>query len=164
MAEQNITPARPRRLWRIVLVISLALNLAVVGVVAGSVVSGRFGDGPPRSFDLGLGAMSRALAPQERREIGRNLRQNRVLRDVDLRGRVDDIVAALQQDPFDEAALRVLLAEQAARVSEVQGKAQDAFVAVVLDMSPERRAIFANELREELVKDRPNRKRGQSGG
>lgn len=164
MVDEDSSPAKPRRLWRIVLVISLALNLAVVGLVAGSVVSGRFGDGPPRSFDLGLGPMSRALAPEERRDIGRNLRQNRVLRDVDLRGRVDGIVAALKQDPFDEDALRVLLAEQAARMSDVQGKAQDAFVAVVLDMSPERRAIFADQLREELAKDRPNRQRGKSGG
>ena len=164
MVEQDNTPAKPKRLWRIVLVISLALNLCVVGLIGGALVSGRLGDGPPRSFDLGLGPMSRALAPEERRDIGRSLRQDRVLRNVDLRGRVDRIVATLKQDPFDEAALRMLLDEQAARLSEVQGKAQDAFITVLSEMTPERRAIFADQLREELAKDRPNRQRAPSGG
>lgn len=164
MAETDNAIAKPKRLWRVVLAISLALNLAVVGIIAGSIVSGRFGDGPPRSFDLGLGPMSRALEPKERRDIGRNLRENRVLRDYDLRGRVDGIVAALQAEPFDEAALRALLAEQASRVANVQVKAQDAFVAVVADMTPERRAIFAETLREELSKVRPPRERAPSGG
>ena len=164
MAVTDNATAKPKRLWRVVLVVSLALNLAVVGIIAGSIVSGRFGDGPPRSFDLGLGPMSRALEPKERRDIGRNLRENRVLRDYDLRGRIDGIVAALQAEPFDEAALRALLAEQASRVANVQVKAQDAFVAVVADMTPERRAIFAETLREELSKVRPPRERAPSGG
>ncbi|MDP5085133.1 MAG: periplasmic heavy metal sensor [Yoonia sp.] len=163
MADQEKQAAKPSRLWRSVLVLSLALNLAVVGVVAGAVISGRFGDGPPRSFDLGLGPVTRALTQDERREIGRALRRDRGLRSFDLRGRVSAMVAAIQAEPFDEAALRGLMAEHAARVSEVQAKAQDAFVDMISQMSPERRAAFADQLIQELSRDRPERTRPSGG-
>ncbi len=125
MDNDKTPPVRPRRLWRIVLVASLALNLAVGGIVAGSVVSGRLGKGPPRSFDLGLGPIARALEPQERRAIGRNLRQNRALRDLDLRGRVDEVIALLRAEPFDPQALEALMDQQAAEVAGFQARAQD---------------------------------------
>ena len=109
MDDQQKIRARPRRIWQIVLVCSLALNLAVAGVVVGSFASGRLGEGPPRSFDLGLGPISRALAPQERREVGRSLRRDSVMRDFDLRGRVSGMVRALKADPFEPERLRAYL-------------------------------------------------------
>ncbi len=163
MADQEPQRAKPVRLWRIVLVLSLAMNLAVVGVVAGSVISGRFGDGPPRSFELGLGPVTRALTQEERRDIGRALRRDGELRRFDLRGRVAAMVDALQAEPFDAAVLRGLMAEQSARVSAVQTKAQDAFVDTVTQMTPERRAAFAEQLREELARARPERARTSGG-
>lgn len=163
MAEDNTPSQKPNRMWRIALVLSLALNLAVVGIVVGSYASGRVGDGPPRSFDLGLGPVSRALLPEERREIGRNLRQNRVMRDVDLRDRVDGMSAVLRAEPFDPEALRVLMDDQAAQISNVQAKAQDAFLAQIAAMTPERRRMFADQLLQEMSKDR-RRRSDNSGG
>lgn len=157
MADQDIQTAKPRRLWRIVLVLSLAMNLAVVGMVAGAVVSGRFGDGPPRSFDLGLGPVTRALTPDERRDIARALRHDGALRRFDLRARVSAMVDAIAAEPFDAAGLRVLMAEQATRVSAVQARAQDAFVETVSQMSAERRAAFAAQLAQELSRARADR-------
>ena len=163
MADPEM-PQKPKRIWKFVFALSLALNLAVVGIVAGAVISGRVGDGPPRNIELGLGPMIRSLAPQERRDILRDLRQARVLRDLDPRGRVEGIVTTLKAEPFDEAALRAILSEQAARVGNLQATAQDAFVAVVLEMTPERRATFADQLREESAKERPRPTRPASGG
>lgn len=163
MAEDSTPSQKPNRMWRIALVLSLALNLAVVGIVVGSYASGRVGDGPPRSFDLGLGPVSRALLPEERREIGRNLRQNRVMRDVDLRARVDGMSAVLRAEPFDPEALRVLMDDQAAQISNVQAKAQDAFLAQIAAMTPERRRMFADQLLQEMSKDR-RRRSDNSGG
>ena len=85
MADKTPQASRPGRLWKIVLVVSLALNLAVAGLVIGAAIKGRFGDGPPRSFDLGAGPISRALEPEERRQIMRDLRQDRALRDFNPR-------------------------------------------------------------------------------
>lgn len=163
MADQQVTAARPSRLWKVVLVCSLALNLAVAGVVVGSMASGRFGDGPPRSFNLGIGPMARALSPQERREVGRSLRQDRVLRDVDLRGRVNGMVDALKADPFVPEALRVFLDAQNAQMSNVQGKAQDALLDTIAQMTHARRQEFADQLHEELSKARPRSARPSGG-
>lgn len=163
MADDNTLTQRPSRLWRIVLALSLALNLAVVGLVVGSLASGRMGDGPPRSFDLGLGPVSRALSQEERRDIGRSLRQDRVLRDFDFRDRINGMTDILTTEPFDPDALAVLMDAQAARITSVQAKAQDAFLEQIVAMTPERRRAFADQLMQEMSKDRPRRE-SRSGG
>ena len=159
MVDQKIEKARPSRLWRTVLALSLALNLAVVGVVVGSALSGRFGDGPPRSFDLGIGPVSRALEPEERREIGRNLRREGGMRSSDLRGRSDGIVAALKAEPYDPDALRTLMEAQATNLMDFQARAQAATLDQINAMTPERRRAFADQLAEELSRLKPRRTR-----
>jgi len=157
MAEEQTSIGRPNRLWRIVLVLSLALNLAVVGMVVGTAVSGRLGDGPPRSFDLGLGPVSRALAPQERREIGRNLRRDGGMQNSGLRDRVNGIVAALKADPYDPEVLQALMDAQAASMMDIQARAQAATLDQISAMTPERRQAFADQLAEELSRIKPRR-------
>jgi len=157
MAEEQTSIGRPNRLWRTVLVLSLALNLAVVGMVVGTAVSGRLGDGPPRSFDLGLGPVSRALAPQERREIGRNLRRDGGMQNSGLRDRASDIVAALKADPYDPEALQALMDAQAASMMDIQARAQAATLDQISAMTPERRRAFADQLAEELSRIKPRR-------
>ena len=164
MVDQPQTAGKSGRLGRIILVCSLALNLAVLGVIGGALFTGRAGDGPPRSFDLGISPVARALAPQERREVGRSLRRDRVMRDLDLRGRSDAMVDALRADPYDPAVFRALLQERSAQLARVQDKAQDAFLDVINAMTPERRAAFADQLLQEMSKDRPRRAAPQSGG
>ncbi len=163
MAEGKQATPRPSRLWRTVLVVSLALNLAVVGIVIGTVVSGRAGDGPPRSFDLGIGPIARALEPQERRAIGRSLRQDRGLHGVDFRERVNGMVAALKAEPFDAEALRAILDEQAASIVTIQAKAQAATLDQIIAMTPERRHAFADQVREQLSRAKPPREGGSGG-
>lgn len=163
MADDATQPSKPSRLWKIVLVCSLALNLAIAGMVGGAMLSGRVGDGPPRSFDLGLGAVARALTPEERRDIGRSLRRDRDFRNFDLRGRVANMVDAIKADPFDPNALRSLMAEQSARMADVQSRAQDAFVATISGMSAERRAQFADQLANELSRERRPKLRASGG-
>ncbi|WP_108815329.1 periplasmic heavy metal sensor [Loktanella sp. Alg231-35] len=163
MAENPSLPAKPRRIWKIVLVLSLALNLAVAGIVVGSVASGRAGPDGPRNFDLGVGPMTRALNREERRTLSRNLRESRALRDLNPRERIGGLVAALQAEPFDPAALQTQLEEQSQKMDGVQMQAQAAFLALVSDMTPERRQAFAAQLSEELSRPRPFRER-RSGG
>ncbi|EBA12488.1 periplasmic heavy metal sensor [Roseobacter sp. CCS2] len=163
MVEDKRPTTRPSRLWRIVLVVSLALNLAVVGIIVGAIVSGRAGDGPPRSFDLGIGPIARALEPQERQAIGRSLRQDRALRSLDLRGRAADMVETLRAQPFDPEALRALMADQAANVAGLQAKAQDATLEQIIAMTPDRRRAFADQVAEELSRIRAPRLRNSGG-
>jgi uncharacterized membrane protein len=159
MAEEQTAKARPGRIWRTVLVLSLALNLAVLGVVVGSVASGRVGDGPPRSFDLGIGPVSRALEPEERREIGRNLRRDGSMRSADLRNSVNGIVTALKAEPYDPEVLRILMDAQAASMMDIQARAQAATLEQISAMTPQRRRAFADQLEEELSRIKPRRTR-----
>ena len=143
-----------------VLVLSLALNLAVAGMVAGSALSGRFGDRPPRSYDFGLGPVARALDPKERREIGMALRRDGALRELDLRGNAAAMIAALRANPFDPALLQDLMAAQAGQMALLQRNAQAALVDQITLMSPERRAAFADRLVDELSRGRDRRSGG----
>ena len=164
MADEKMKSAKPSRVWRIVLVCSLGLNIAVAGVIGGSIVTGQFSNGPPRSFDLGLGPVASALLPSERRDVGRSLRQDRGLRGMDLRERADTMVATLKAEPFDPDAFRTLLEVQATQAADVQDGARTAFVAAITQMTPDRRGAFADQLADELSKERPRRLRGNSGG
>jgi uncharacterized membrane protein len=153
--------AKPRPIWRWVLIGSLALNLAVVGMLGGALVSGRFGDGPQGRVDLGLGPFARAMADDDRRAIGRQLRQMRDLRAADLRAPVQAMAAALRADPFDPAQLAALMAAQADALAQVQGRAQSVVLARIAAMTPAQRADFADRLEQEL---RHGRGSARSGG
>ena len=100
MAEPTPTPPKPARLIRIVLVVPLSLNLAVAGILIGAASSGRWKGGPPPNFEVALGPITRALAPEERRDIRRSLIQDRALRDLNLRSGMAEVLAALQADPL----------------------------------------------------------------
>ncbi|MFO8126515.1 periplasmic heavy metal sensor [Yoonia sp.] len=163
MAEGKMPASRPVRLWRIVLVLSLALNLAIAGMVTGAVVSGRAGDGPLRSFDLGIGPIARALEPQERRAVRRSLREDRGLRGMDFRERMNGVVEALKAEPFDPDALRALMAEQAADIEGIQAKAQAATLDQIIAMTPERRRAFADQVMEELSRAGGSREPASGG-
>lgn len=163
MDNEQLSKSGPSRLWRVVLVLSLALNLAIVGMVVGAGFSGRFGDHPPRSFDFGLGPVARALAPEERRAVGRAMRRDAGLRAVDLSGNAQDMIAALRADPFDQTRLEILMDAQMAQTAMIQQSAQDALLLQIAAMSQERRAAFADRLQEELTR-RNNRREGRSGG
>jgi uncharacterized membrane protein len=150
---------KPSKLWRGVLVVSLALNLAVIGVLGGAAVAGRFGDGPPGRIDLGLGPVARALPEDQRRAIGRALRQDRATGGMDFRGQMAAMTAALRADPYDPDVMRQLLEDQAARLSQVQARARSAMLDQIAAMPPEARQRFADRLEAEVQPRRPPRAR-----
>lgn len=160
MADPTL-PAKPSRLWRIVLVASLALNLIIVGVVAGSVLSGR--QGPPRGFELGLGPLAQALPPETRRAISDTLRRTPSLRPEgrDVRRRsLDAVLTAVRAQPFDAAALSAVLASQSDRGRMLREAAQTAMIDHIAQMTDAQRATFADALAQELTKRPPPRRSG----
>ena len=157
MAERE---QKAGRLGRVVLVISLAINLAVAGLVAGTLISGGFGGKPPRQIDLGLGPVVQALTPPQRREIAMGLRRDGAFQRPNLRGDHDAIVDALTADPFVPDALRAVLQEQSDLIAQTQARAQDALVETVTGMTTQERRAFADRLMREMHKTR----RRPSGG
>ena len=147
-------PSRRTRVLRIVLAVSLALNLAVAGLAVGIALGGRDGR-PPRDFDMSLGPVARALAPEDRAAIREALKGRADL--AARRGRGADLqalIAALAATPYDAQALRTALEAPAARAAQVQAAAARALADRIDAMTPEARADLARRLAQG-PRDRP---------
>lgn len=152
-----LTPQKPPLRWgRLVLFVSLALNLAVVGVVGGSMLGRKGHD--RKDFvarDVGFGLFNEAFTEDDRKELRRayskanpNIRAER----DQMRNDLQTILTALRAEPFDVAVLRAALDAGAARIEVRQAQGQ----ALVLDhltmMSEDERAEVANRLENALTR------------
>lgn len=164
MAETNPSPPQtPGRspLWmRVLLIGSLALNLLVVGMIAGSLLSGG-GPGPSREAarDLEGSAFVRALGPGDRRallrDLGRErdtLGENRRL----LRQRFERLLAILRAEDLDRAALDAVVAEQREATEARQRLGERLVIRRIVAMSLDERRAYADRL-EKSVR-RPQRR------
>lgn len=143
-------------LWmRILLAVSLTLNLAVLGMVGGAVLRSHDGRHPLPVRDLGFGAFDGALSPEDRQELRRAF----VDEGPDFRGarramRQDfsEILAALRADPFDPGALQAVLDRQNARGAEFFAFGQKLIFDRIAGMEPEARRAFADRLEQNLTR------------
>lgn len=140
------------RWQRGLLVGSLALNLLVVGVVAGSAIVGGGPKGQQR-FDLTVGPLTRAMDAEHRdavrdalRDSGAFARNNR----ADIRADMQLLFETLRADDFDEAQFRAAMTRQRARLQSGQDAILDAVSQQVADMSVQERQDFADRLQEQL--------------
>ena len=150
----------PSRWLKVALVVSLALNLLVIGAMIGAALgAGRPGERirseVPREF--GRSPLVSALEREDRRAVGRELmreagplRQNR----TDLRARFDRLLDALRAEPFDRAAVEALLSEQREAGARRLELAEAALLSRLAAMSPEARAAYAERLDRSLRRDR----------
>ncbi len=152
--EQTPPPASGiGRKVRIVLVISLALNLLVVGVIAGGLLSGRGPGGDGRRVDLSLGPYARALDPHDVDAIRAEMRGRGLDLRRDRRAMIEDtrsFVAALRAVPYDPEKTAEILLRQRGRVAQFQALGQDLVLDRIAQMSAETRAAFADRLEREM--------------
>ncbi|MEJ6399475.1 periplasmic heavy metal sensor [Yoonia sp. 208BN28-4] len=149
--------ARPSRLLRSVLVLSLALNLIVVGLVVGASFSGRWDKGP-RGFDFGAGPIAAALLPDQRDALRDEMRGSAGptrLRRADIAADLRPVLDALKSDAFDDTTLEAFFAQMQDRGAALQSAAQEALITVIRDMDAAERAAFAGRLEEALKRPRP---------
>ncbi len=170
MTEPTETTARRMPRWaKITLIVSLAANLAVVGIVGGALLRGPDRDRPLFLPIDGFRAISEAMPEAERDALRR-----------DLRGRRDEIretrrmlqeshmafIAAVRAEPFSPEAVSSVLDEQAGRWQQFSSRNRDMLVRHIAQMSPEARAQFAAAFEEQLKRPRyhkekdKNRERG----
>lgn len=149
MSQSETAPPLPsRRGLKIALAVSLALNLAVVGVVTGAALRG----GPMRDQmvrDIGFGPFAEALTEGDRKALRRSffdrspgLRDLRATMQADMAG----VLAALRAQPFDAAALRAALAAQAERLTGQMRLGQDLLAERIDAMTEAERLAFADRL------------------
>ncbi len=134
------------RLWRIVLVASLALNLCVAGVVVGALFD-RHGPGHDRLRGP-AGGIVRALPEADREAVIDRLREMPREGRGDRRAGFERLLAAIRAEPFDRGRVERLLAEQRARGGARFARVEEAILDRLALMSPEARAGFAARLAE----------------
>lgn len=160
-ADPDLKP-RGTRLWvRILLVISLAFNLLIIGAVAGVAIKGEpwyKPNSPHHAADAAIGPLTRALSKADRRAIGREMRQSRGEDGWTRRAHrqaLERMVGLLEATPFDADAFGT---ELKGSISGLQGRmshASDALILRLSQMSDEDRAAFAARVKEEMTRKRP---------
>lgn len=157
---------KPRRLGRVVLVASLALNVLLAGAILGSFATGRAG--PPRGFDLQIGPLGQLLSKEQRREVGRDLR--RAVRDAgidrpDRRAVMAEVTALLEADTFDQDAFEAVIVAQYAALDGIRDVALATFGGYLAELPVADRREIAQSLQDRSRKggDR-NGKPGNGGG
>lgn len=151
--QTPVRPTRSGRGLRWALGISLALNLAVVGMVAGAMLRDGPGMRGAMVRDLGFGPFTEALSREDRQALRQALferapeiRQARQQRQEDLQA----LVAILRAEPFDAAALAAAMAEQEARMVGQLRLGQTVLQERIAAMTPEARRGFAERLEDGL--------------
>jgi len=157
------SPKSGFRWGRLLLFVSLAVNLLIVGMVAGAVYRN---GGPPANRaeqpplrDLGYGPYGRALSQDDRRDIDRamakragDLNANR----DEFRSQIKALLKALRTSPYDGKTVRAIIGSQQERLLQRQDIGRILLLEQIEAMSEDERKKFANRLARSLRGPRPN--------
>jgi uncharacterized membrane protein len=158
----DVTEKKAGFRWgKLVLVASLSLNVLVVGLVAGTVMSG-----DPRvkptgdAADGGVRAVINALRHEDRRAIGRSLQDGKREMMEARKASNAALLETLRADVFDKVAFAEAMATQTNIATGRYIKSAEVLAERLNDMSDSERSAFADRFEQELTKtkrDRPER-------
>ena len=153
------------RTWvRIVLFVSLALNLLVIGLAAGMMLRGGIDRHPATTGPDAVRPYTRAFDDRQRDAL-RDAFRNAMQRDRNQRDRgliISDYrtaVAALRAEPFDPDGFRAILSEQARRAEQRREIGQAVLSDFLADMSRDERLAYAARLEAAIERFRERRPR-----
>ena len=161
MDEAAIAKPTSGRWLRIALAISVALNLAILGLVAGALIRnhGPMQDGA-MARDLGFGPFTEALSDQDRKKLRQAfLAKAPEFRDDRRAMRLEStaLLDQLRAVPFDADGLRKVFDSQHQRNTERLNLGQTLMLDLVVGMTDEERLAFASRLEVQLAK-KPKRR------
>jgi uncharacterized membrane protein len=150
---QTPPPVQPStsRGVKIALAVSVALNLAIVGLVFGAWL----GDGPRQGLprDLSFGPFSEAFTDADRRALRKALSDRagefRASREAS-RAELEALLVALRADPFDPDALRRAMIAVETRNADRLQMGRSLIETRLVEMSTEDRQAFADRLEKRL--------------
>lgn len=159
MADEQV---KSKKSWmKYLLIVSLAFNLLVVGLVIGAKMGGH---GPKdRHFKGGAGMhlLMKSLPDSKRGEVRKYFRANRdKLRATGdaMRTSLNMISTAISAQPFDADTLNSAFADQRVHITSITQDAQKAFVAIIAGMTDAERAEFVENMQEHRHKWEKHRK------
>jgi uncharacterized membrane protein len=145
------SPSAPSRGLKFALVVSVALNLAVAGLVAGAWLGKDHHKGMPR--DISFGPFSEALSKEDRRALRAALAARasalQTTRDA-VRTDFETLLAALRAEPFDPEALKTAFSAIEDRNAERVGLGRSLLEEHLVSMSAAKRLAFAERLEKGL--------------
>ena len=145
--QPNSDQQPPRRRGvRVLLFVSLGLNLLIIGVAVGAVL--RFvGPEPIRAPARSPGIeIVRALPPELRRDMFRELRAAGSDRRGAQRRDLQDLLDVLRADPFDRAAADAVMRRQGEARAGFETRLRAALLDKLEALPPEERALYAERL------------------
>ncbi len=150
-SESNNRAPKVGLWWRVLLGVSLALNLLVIGLVIGMLA--RFGgpDGvrpPPQALGA---ALYRELPRTERKAFREAMRDVSGERWDSRRNQAKALGAALRATPFDAASLGELLSDHATHRVKWQSALNAAWLDRVAAMSDNERIEYADRVEQALL-------------
>lgn len=140
-------PERRRRWLGYALAASLAVNLAVLGLIAGLALKGP--PDHPRGPEMGLWRYGAALPAPYRDDLMRALRDNRRTWGAErqrLSGQRAALAAALTAEPYDKARVTAILASERALLDALAGRGTGLLLAQIDRMDGAARAAYAARL------------------
>lgn len=157
----SATPDPAKRRLKYALVASLALNLLIIGAVAGTMMGhGRHPLRGGQGEDFGMMGLTRVLPEDRRKEMRKLLRADR----ENLRPLMDEVRTArraaadkLAAEPFDRAALEAAIANVAEKERTLRQSAVTAFIGHAERLKPDERAKLADFWRKKS--EQPRRKK-----
>lgn len=143
------------RLLRVLLVLSVALNLAVVGIVAGAALR----DPPRPDPDRGpaFGPFDRALTREDRKDLRDAFRRAAPDFRKDwarMQAEMDQLLSALRAEPYDPDLVAGIFARQLDRGTQMMALGQSLMADRLARMTPDERAAFADRLQEGMARPR----------
>lgn len=159
---QDTSSKKPRNWSKIALIGSLAVNLLVVGLVAGAFA--RFDGGPSPHGDrgsMGMGAYIKALPPAKQDQVRAAsgfFGENRKASMREMREKRNNFEQMLLAQPFSEEAARAAIREHNAFALGFNDRLQDALVTAVADLSEAERKEFADQVKTAREKRKSHKK------
>lgn len=163
MADEHVEKSRKGRGLKWALGLSLALNLIIVGFVAGAIWRFTGPEAPHRQWRGDTTSYGtpfvRALPREAKRAMYRQIREDAksLPSRADRRALYQDVLSELRADTFDRAAIEGLFAQQAETAQAVLKQAQSGWIDIVSQMDPDERRAVATRLEEALNRG-PKRK------
>lgn len=152
MSQQPKHTGAPKRFWKVLLGASLALNIAVAGVLAGAF----WRQNPEHRSHAGGSrqAMSpyfRALEPEQRHAIGKQFRSGRDEKaKLAAQTQFEAAIRLLRQTPFRAAEFDAVMQQQIIGATKRLQRAQSNLSASIIEMSAQERSNYADRLEAAL--------------
>lgn len=160
MTENSIPKKSGIPLWvKIVLIVSVAANLGVAGVIGGAALRAPETRRAHLEAPEGVAMLARSMPQAHQHELRETLRERRDdLRPnrQELKNLRDRFIVALRAEPFDINAVNLVFADQRRMLEVLTEAGHDAVIEQIGKMTPQDREQFIQRLRrsERQARDR----------